>query len=804
MKIFCIFALRYGTTIMIKIEQISIEADKLQNKPDCDNLELIVTRNLPLFPGVVVNFELGREAAQSLADRAKHAAFPVGIVCQIKPDEDNPSLSRGLYKYGVFADVLDVRTDMGSQPMAIVQARGRFRILGAAHSGRRGIHSACIARVEPLDDVEPTESPKYIQTIKAIREVATEALRKSGDPNGLVPLVQASPSGAQVVNVLCTNLPIEIPDKIKLLSKANLLERATGLLGQLSLFMERVNLTEEIARKARCVMDENQRNAFLQSQMEAIRSTLYGDDANDVDELIARAEASTMPMEVVQIFRKEAEKMRRFNPTSPDYTILYSYLDTLLELPWNVKTAADSDIEKASAILENDHYGLEKVKQRILEQLALLFHNPDHRGTILCLVGPPGVGKTSIGQSVARALGRVYQRVSFGGLHDESEIRGHRRTYIGAMPGRIIDAIKKAGTINPVILLDEIDKIGHDYKGDPAAALLEVLDPEQNCHFHDNYIDIDFDLSQVLFIATANTLSTIPRPLLDRMEVIELAGYLAEEKLEIAKRHLIPRALQTHKLDAADFAISDQALMEIINSYTAESGVRELDKQIGALARKCVLAALRKKAFPNPIMETDLKELLGLPRHIPEKREHNPAPGVVTGLAWTETGGTILLAEASLTPAKEAHLSFTGNLGNVMKESATLAYEWIKANSGIAKVDRTVLEANAVHIHFPEGAVPKDGPSAGITITSAIVSALRGQAVDSRFAMTGEIALRGKVLPVGGIREKILAAKRAGCTDLVMSAQNRPDIEDMPQAYRQGLTFHYVDTIAELLEIVLP
>lgn len=789
---------------MIKIEQISIEADKLQNKPDCDNLELIVTRNLPLFPGVVVNFELGREAAQSLADRAKHAAFPVGIVCQIKPDEDKPTLWRGLYKYGVFADVLDVRTDMGSQPMAIVQARGRFRILGAARCGRKDRKNPWTARVEPLDDTEPADNPKYIQTIKAIRQVAAEALRKSGDPNGLLPLVQDSPSAAQIVNVLCTNLPIEIPLKIKLLAKNSLMERAEGLLAQLSIFLERVNLTEEIARKARCAMDENQRNAFLQSQMDAIRTTLYGDDSNDVDELIARAEASAMPEQVLTLFRKEAEKMRRFNPSSPDYTILYSYLDTLLELPWGHTTATGSDIAKASAILEADHYGLEKVKQRILEQLALLFHNPDHRGTILCLVGPPGVGKTSIGQSVARALGRVYQRVSFGGLHDESEIRGHRRTYIGAMPGRIIDAVKKAGTMNPVIVLDEIDKIGHDYKGDPAAALLEVLDPEQNCHFHDNYIDVDFDLSKVLFIATANTLATIPRPLLDRMEIIEIDGYLAEEKIEIAKRHLIPRALDTHRLQAADFALSEAALRGIIASYTAESGVRELDKQISALARKCVLAKLQGKPFPNPVEDADLKELLGLPRHTPEKREPNPAPGVVTGLAWTETGGTILLAEASLSPAKEPHLSFTGNLGNVMKESATLAYEWIKANTDRARIDRNVLDANAVHIHFPEGAVPKDGPSAGITITTAIVSALRRQPVDDRFAMTGEISLRGKVLPVGGIREKILAAKRAGCTDLVMSVRNRPDIDDMPQPYRDGLTFHYVDTIQELLDLVLP
>ena len=788
---------------MIKIEQINIQADNLEQEPDCDNLELIVTRNLPLFPGVVVNFELGRTPAQELAQRASHAAFPIGIVCQIDPDEDSPSLSKGLYKYGVFADVIDVRTDAGPQPMAIVQARGRFRILGSAKPGPDGTRRPWTARVKPLDDIEPTDSKEFETAMASIRELAADALRKSGDPQGLIPIIQSSKNNAQVINILATNLPIAIPDKIKLLSKSNLRDRALGLLGELHIFSERVNLTEEIAVKARRAMDENQRNAFLQSQMEAIRATLYGEDSDEVDALIEKASNSAMPVEILKTFRKEAEKMRRFNPSSPDYSILYSYLETLLALPWGKKTEPNNNIKAAGEILESDHYGLEKVKQRILEQLAILFHKPDHKGTILCLVGPPGVGKTSVGQSVARALGRVYQRVSFGGLHDESEVRGHRRTYIGAMPGRIIDAIKRAGTMNPVILLDEIDKIGNDYKGDPAAALLEVLDPEQNSKFHDNYIDVDFDLSGVLFIATANTLSTIPRPLLDRMEIIEINGYLAEEKTEIARRHLIPRALKRNDLQPTEFSLPDDTVSEIITRYTGESGVRELDKQINSLARKCVLAMLMKEEFPNPVRPSDLRGLLGLPLHNPEKREDIALPGVVTGLAWTETGGTILLSEATLTPAKEPCITLTGNLGNVMKESATLAYQWIKANAERAGVDRDIFNNHAVHVHFPEGAIPKDGPSAGITITTAIVSALRGKSVRTSLAMTGEISLRGRVLPVGGIREKILAAKRAGITELIMSEQNRPDIEDMPQGYRDGLTFNFINNIDELLALAI-
>ncbi len=555
--------------------------------------------------------------------------------------------------------------------------------------------------------------------------------------------------------------------------------------------------------KTKKAMDENQRNAFLQQQMEAIRESLYGDNDDEIDELLAAAGKSGMPKQVMTLFEKEVNKLRRYNPSSPDYSVLFSYLDTLNNLPWRKATPLNTDFDKAREILESDHYGLEKVKERILEQLAVIMHNPKGKAPILCLVGAPGVGKTSIGKSVARALGRKYERVSFGGLHDEAEIRGHRRTYIGAMPGRIIDAMKRAGVVNPVLVLDELDKIGNDYKGDPAAALLEVLDPEQNCHFHDNYIDVDYDLSKVLFIATANTLSTIARPLLDRMEIIEIPGYLAEEKQEIARRHLLPRVIEELHLKPGQLQISDAAMREIISNYTSESGVRMLEKKLAKVGRQAVLAQMTGKSFPTPVEPSDLYDILGLAPHIPDRYEGNDFAGVVTGLAWTEVGGEILMAESSLALSKTPALTLTGKLGDVMKESATIAYQWVKAHAAEVGINPELFDKYSLHIHFPEGAIPKDGPSAGITIATSIVSTFTQRRVAERIAMTGEITLRGKVLPVGGIREKILAAKRAGIDTIILCSQNRRDIEDMPPAFIEGMTFKYVDTVAEVISIAV-
>lgn len=780
------------------IQKIEIDLNSFDKEPDLTRLPLLPTRNLVLFPGMTVTFELGRESARQLADYANKTKTPIGVVCQIDPDEDNPAVTTGLYKYGVVADVLSVLENENTPTMAIVRARGKFRILGTARTADAWLS----AKVKLILEFSADDDHEFDTVIAEIRRIIKEDLNDL-IPAPLMPLLKQIEDNDEFVNYCCTNFPFDQKDKVDLLAKNKYTDRAKGLLAELVMMNERQKITRQIMNKTKKTMDENQRNAFLQQQMETIRETLYGDSSDEVDDLLAAGEEARMPQDVWTLFQKEIEKLRRFNPSSPDYSVLYSYLDTLVKLPWHKQTAPVRDLEKARKILEDDHYGLDKVKERILEQLALIMHNPRGKSPIICLVGPPGVGKTSIGKSVAHALGRKYERVSFGGLHDEAEIRGHRRTYIGAMPGRIIDAMKRAGTVNPVLVLDELDKIGNDYKGDPAAALLEVLDPEQNCHFHDNYIDVDYDLSNVLFIATANTLSTIARPLIDRMEIIELPGYLVEEKVEIAQRHLLPRICRDLNLDPEKLEISNEALLDIIRNYTSESGVRTLDKQLAKVGRKAVMAEMTKSDFPSPVQPDDLYDLLGLAPHIPDKYEGNDFAGVVTGLAWTEVGGEILMAESSLALSKTPTLTLTGKLGDVMKESATIAYQWVKAHATQLGIDPALFDKYSLHIHFPEGAIPKDGPSAGITIATSIVSTFTQRRVAERIAMTGEITLRGKVLPVGGIREKILAAKRAGIDTIVLSAQNRRDIEDMPTAYISGMTFNFVDTVAEVIDFAI-
>lgn len=780
------------------IQKIEIDLNSFDKEPDLTRLPLLPTRNLVLFPGMTVTFELGRESARQLADYANQTKTPIGVVCQIDPDEDNPAVTTGLYKYGVVADVLSVLENENTPTMAIVRARGKFRILGTARTADAWLS----AKVKLIPEFSADDDHEFDTVITEIRRIIKEDLNDL-IPAPLMPLLKQIENNDEFVNYCCTNFPFDQKDKVDLLAKNKYTDRAKGLLAELVMMNERQKITRQIMNKTKKTMDENQRNAFLQQQMETIRETLYGDSSDEVDDLLAAGEEARMPQEVWTLFQKEIEKLRRFNPSSPDYSVLYSYLDTLVKLPWHKQTAPVRDLEKARKILEDDHYGLDKVKERILEQLALIMHNPHGKSPIICLVGPPGVGKTSIGKSVAHALGRKYERVSFGGLHDEAEIRGHRRTYIGAMPGRIIDAMKRAGTVNPVLVLDELDKIGNDYKGDPAAALLEVLDPEQNCHFHDNYIDVDYDLSNVLFIATANTLSTIARPLIDRMEIIELPGYLVEEKVEIAQRHLLPRICRDLNIAPEKLEISNEALLNIIRNYTSESGVRTLDKQLAKVGRKAVMAEMTKSDFPLPVQPGDLYNLLGLAPHIPDKYEGNEFAGVVTGLAWTEVGGEILMAESSLALSKTPTLTLTGKLGDVMKESATIAYQWVKAHATQLGIDPALFDKYSLHIHFPEGAIPKDGPSAGITIATSIVSTFTQRRVAERIAMTGEITLRGKVLPVGGIREKILAAKRAGIDTIVLSAQNRRDIEDMPTAYISGMTFNFVDTVAEVIDFAI-
>lgn len=791
------------TTVM-QVGHIEINPEKFNTPVNPGDLPILATRNLVLFPGVTIPIAITREASLSLARQASEDHQPVGIVCQIDPAAEAPSVTKGLYRYGVVADVFQVVELPDGSHTAIIRGRERFRILG---KGACGIYPQSIsAKVKLLADRQAADSDEFQATMEAITGMASElATRTTNGDHTFANSLTAIKSLDDRLNYIATNVPAEPEEKIKMLSQGNLGERAMELLRSLVEAENKMKVYEDIMSKAKSKMNDNQRSAFLQSQMEAIKEELYGNDADDdADSLARRADEAKMPEYARAIFDKQLAKLRRLNPSTPDYSVEYAYLENLVEIPWH-ESETNDDIPHAREVMESSHYGLDKVNRRILEQIAVVLLNKSAaKSPIICLVGPPGVGKTSLGRTVAEAMGRKYQRVSLGGVHDEAEIRGHRRTYIGAMPGRIIKAMKDAGVTNPVLLLDEVDKLGRDHKGDPSSALLEVLDPEQNSTFHDNYIDIDYDLSNVLFIATANTLSTIDQPLLDRMEIIELSGYLLEEKIEIARRHLLPKVLKECGLgEDNDFKLPDETLTALIENYTAESGVRTLEKQLGSLARKYILARACGEHFPTPVTPDDLQELLGLPRYNKDKYEGNDFIGVVTGLAWTQVGGEILLAEASLSAGKGDRLSITGNLGDVMKESATIALQWVKSHAESLGIAPERFESNNLHIHFPEGAIPKDGPSAGITIATAVASAFTGRKVRERIAMTGEITLRGKVLPVGGIKEKILAAKRAGITDIVLSSENRRDIADIPSNYIDGLTFHYVNTVDQVLDYAL-
>lgn len=790
---------------VVQMGRIEINPEEFNKPIEPGDLLLLATRNLVLFPGVTIPINIGRESSLAVARYATEHHVPIGIVCQIDPDVEAPTVSEGLFRYGVVADVYQIIDMPDGTHTALVHGRDRFRILGKGAGNT--LPGALCARVKQLRDTNPTNKQEFETAMDTIVTIASEIFQQStqGD-NSFANAVKSLEDLVDKLNFISTSYPLDPDKKIELLSQGSLGKRAIELLALLLTERERMDVAQDVIEKAGRRMKDNQRSTYLQMQLDTIKEELYGgvDENDDFEQLQQRADAAKFPIEVRATFDKELNKLRRLNPTTPDYSVQYAYLETLVELPWTAHKEGKRSIEQARQVLENDHYGLEKVKQRILEQIAVILNNPKAKAPILCLVGPPGVGKTSLGRSIAKAMGRKYERVSLGGLHDEAEIRGHRRTYIGAMPGRIIKAMKNAGTTNPILLLDEIDKIGQDYKGDPSSALLEVLDPEQNATFHDNYIDVDYNLSGVLFIATANTLSTVAPPLLDRMEVIDISGYLLEEKIEIARRHLIPKVLEANGLKGdLPFGLSDATLTALIERYTAESGVRQLEKQLSSLVRKYILARLSNDKFPEDLQPDDLQGLLGLPVYHKDKYEGNDFPGVVTGLAWTQVGGEILLAEASLSPGKGDRLTITGNLGDVMKESATIALQWVKSNCHSLGIDPAQFEQNNLHIHFPEGAIPKDGPSAGITIATAIVSIFTGRKVADRIAMTGEITLRGRVLPVGGIKEKILAAKRAGIDTIILSADNERDINDIPANYRDGLTFTYVKSVSEVIDHAL-
>ena len=605
-----------------------------------------------------------------------------------------------------------------------------------------------------------------------------------------------------LVNFIATSVEVEnFEGKMDLLQYDDIRSRAMKLLEILDGQIQLTKLKQEINLKVKQEIDQQQREYYLNSQLRTIQEELGMDGDEEFERFRERAASKKWPDSVAKTFEKELSKLEKYNPNSPDYSVQYNYLEFMLDLPWGEMSKDNLDLGHAKKILDEDHFGLDSVKDRIIEYLAVLKLKGNMKSPILCLYGPPGVGKTSLGKSIAKSLGRKYVRIALGGMHDEAEIRGHRKTYVGALPGRILNGINKAGTSNPVIVLDEIDKLSSDFKGDPSSALLEALDPEQNGTFHDNYLDIDYDLSNVLFITTANSISPIQPALLDRMELINVSGYLAEEKMEIAKKYLVPKQLQEHGLDRKTLKIGNPALAQIIDQYTHESGVRGLEKQIAKIARVTAKKIAMCEAYPKTIKPEHLKEYLGLPTAMHDKQAGNEGVGVVTGLAWTQMGGEILFIESSISKGK-GNLSMTGNLGDVMKESATIAYQYIKAHPELAKISAEDLADKDIHVHVPEGATPKDGPSAGITMVSSMVSALRGEAVRPHIAMTGEMTLRGKVLPVGGIKEKILAAKRAGVNTIVISEDNRKDVEDIKEIYVKGLEFHYVKDIQDVISFI--
>lgn len=764
-----------------------------------ETLPILPLRNTVLFPGVIIPINIGRDKSLKLIQYAYKQNVFVGVIAQKDTSMENPGIN-DLYKIGTVASILKILEMPDGTTTAIVQGKKRFELEDILyddpyHMGKIQLKS---------EDKMPVNDPEYNAIAESLKEIAEKVIKYSNHPAGETSFaIKNIESMFFLINFISHNTDVEYQSKQELLEIDDLKARAIKLLELLSLQVSLMELKHDIQKKVKNDLDKQQREYFLHQQIKTIQDELGGTPADqEIDELEELACAKEWDAKVQETFEKELNKLKRLNPSSPDYSVQSNYLREFIELPWNHYSQDKLDLNHAKKILDADHFGLEKVKERILEYLAVLKLKADMKSPILCLYGPPGVGKTSLGKSVARAIGREFVRMSLGGLHDESEIRGHRKTYIGAMPGRIIQNIKKAGTSNPVFILDEIDKVGNDFRGDPQSALLEVLDPEQNANFHDNFLDIDYDLSKVMFIATANDLSTITPPLRDRMEIIEVSGYLLEEKREIAKRHLIPKQRDNHGISESNIEIPDETIDLIIEKYTRESGVRSLDKTIAKIMRQVARKVAMNKKFHVLLDADKVKEYLGSPIFSREEYQGNDLPGVVTGLAWTSVGGEILFIESSYSKGK-GNLSLTGNLGDVMKESATLALEYIKSHAKEIGIDENLFGERDIQVHIPAGAVPKDGPSAGITMVTALVSALTGRKVQKALAMTGEITLRGKVLPVGGIREKILAAKRAGIKEIILCCENQKDIEEIKKEYLKGLKFHYVDTIDEVLKIAL-
>lgn len=764
-----------------------------------DTLPILPLRNTVLFPGVIIPINIGRDKSLKLIKDSYRQSALIGVVAQKDTNTENPDIN-DLYQIGTVASILKILEMPDGTTTAIIQGKRRFLLEDILYDDPYHVGKISLKKEEGV----PENDPEYNAIAESLKDMASKIVKYSSHiPNEAGFALKNIESMLFLINFISSNTDVDYQNKQELLEIDNLKQRAIKLLEILSKQVSLLELKNDIQKKVKMDIDKQQREYFLHQQMKTIQDELGGNPTDEeIKELEELAETKEWNGNVREIFNKELNKLKRLNPSSPDYSVQSNYLREMLDLPWNHLSEDNLDLEHARQVLDADHFGLEKVKERILEYLAVLKLKADMKSPILCLYGPPGVGKTSLGKSVARALNREFVRMSLGGLHDESEIRGHRKTYIGAMPGRILQSIKKAGTSNPVFILDEIDKVGNDFRGDPQSALLEVLDPEQNGSFHDNFLDIDYDLSKVMFIATANDLSTIAGPLRDRMEIIEVTGYLMEEKREIAKRHLIPKQLENHGITAGHVTIPDEIIDLIIEKYTRESGVRSLDMTIAKIMRHVARKVAMNKKFTITLDENKVKEYLGSPIFSREEYQGNELPGVVTGLAWTAVGGEILYIESSYSKGK-GHLSLTGNLGEVMKESATLALEYIKSHAKEIGIDEKMFEENDIHVHVPAGAVPKDGPSAGITMVTALVSALTGRKVKKAIAMTGEITLRGKVLPVGGIREKILAAKRAEIKEIILCCENKKDIDDIKKEYLKGLKFHYADHIKEVLETAL-
>lgn len=774
------------------------DEDKINKEETPDVLPILSLRNTVLFPGVVIPITVGRDKSIKLIKDVYKRNKVLGVVSQKDLSVEEPKLS-DLHTTGTVAHIMKMLRMPDGNITAIIQGRKLMQLSELVQE-----QPYLKAKVMPMEEVKPEKGDEEFDAlVSSIKDIALQIVKESPNiPTEAQVAIQNIESPSFLINFVCSNMDVSVEQKQELLMQSNLKMRSILTLELLSKELQKLEMKNEIQHKVKVDLDQQQREYFLNQQLKAIQEELGGSADQEIEEMRKRAKKKKWTKEVGENFEKEVKKLQRINPAMADYSVQRSYLELILDLPWGEYTKDHFDLKRAKKILDRDHSGLEKVKERILEHLAVLKIKGDMKGPILCLYGPPGVGKTSLGRSVAEALGRKYERVSLGGMRDESEIRGHRKTYIGSMPGRIIKSIKKANSSNPVFVLDEIDKITRDTHGDPSSAMLEVLDPEQNNAFHDNYLEMGYDLSKVMFIATANSLNTIQPALLDRMEIIEINGYTMEEKTEIARKHLLPKQLKEHGLKKQDLKVSKKVLEKVVDGYTRESGVRGLDKVVAKLVRYAAKNIAMDQEYNIELQQEYLKEILGPARFDRDSYLNNDIAGVVTGLAWTPVGGDILFIESSLSKGK-GKLEITGNLGKVMKESSAIAMKYIKANADMLGIDTSIFNQYDVHIHVPEGATPKDGPSAGITMLTAITSLFTQRKVKSKIAMTGEITLRGKVLPVGGIKEKILAAKRAGIKDIVLCKDNRKDINEINERYLKGLKFHYVGEMQEVLDAAL-